>query len=71
VFDEVVCLYTIFDEEIVPFYSVSNIPSHMKEMHAVKSDNPGHGIMNCISYSIWLWNVSSHVEMHAISTDDL
>lgn len=35
-------------------------------MNAVKGNNSGKWVMDCIALRIWIWHISVHVEVHAI-----
>ncbi len=49
-------------------YSIAYVPGNMKVMNAMNSNNSCHWIVYSITYRVRLWNFSSHMEVHAIST---
>lgn len=70
VLDKVFGFDTIFDEEVVSLDIVSDVLLNGQVMDSVDSQNSGHRIVDGITDDFRVFNISIHMEMHAISTDD-
>ena len=70
-FNYVVSFDTVLNENVMAFGSETDVPSNIQEMNTMQSQYSCHRVMNRITNRIWFWNISSHVEMVTISSDDL
>lgn len=69
--DDVVCFDTVFHEEVVSTHSIANVVLYSQIVHSVDSYHSGEGVMNCISPRKRIWDISQHMEMDAVTTQDL
>lgn len=63
-------LDTVFDEVVVAHYVVTDVVLDCQVMDSVEGDDSGHGIMDCVASGKGVRDVSVHVVVDAIATDD-
>ena len=70
ILQNILSLYPIFNEIIMPLNSIPYIMLNSQEVNPVQRDNSSHRMMNCISSGIRFSNISIHMEVNAIPADN-
>ena len=69
-FDDVVGLDTVFQEEVVAVNQIANVMGNREVVDAVNRENTGVRVVNRVTDNVGIADVSVHMEVNAVATDN-